>query len=105
MPIVLTNNYVNKLCKTLTGSYFIGTFPCDMLANKRKTISSRIKSKEPFSLIVNLSPSHHKGTHFVAISYRDSQLVLFDSLALPYQDPNIQLFIDSVQKKSRYFIL
>ena len=99
MKIGLSNFYVNNLCKKLIGNYFIGTFACDKLNKKAETILSRIKRNKPFCLIVNLSPSHHKGTHFVAISYRNSKIVLFDSLALNYEDPNITAFLNRISNQ------
>ena len=98
MIIGLTNKYVHNLCKQLTGSYFIGTYPCDVLLKKRKTILARMKKEVPFSIDVNLSPSHQDGSHFIAMSYSKKKLELFDSLTLPYRDPNIVKFIDSLKK-------
>ena len=98
MNIGLSNTYVTNLCKKLMGSYFISTFPCDLLLEKTKTLISKIKQDEGFSLVVNMSPSSFSGSHFIALSYRSNHLILFDSLALPYKDPNINLFVQAIQK-------
>ena len=96
MIVRLSNKYVNKLCKDLTSDYYLGTFACDKLPTK--SIISRMKRETIFALIINLSPSHHTGTHFVCISYRQNKLVLFDSLGLPYEDPNIKKLVKTLKK-------
>ena len=90
----LTNDYVETLCKKLTGSnYFLGVLPCDYLEKKSKLLFSKVEKNKAFAIIINLSPSYHSGSHFVTITYKNHHLILFDSFALPYQDPNIWTFI------------
>ena len=67
----LTNEYVTKLCETLTGSYFIGTLPCDYLVINWMKIKTKLLKNIPFAIIVNLSPSTHEGSHFITLTYRD----------------------------------
>ena len=97
----LTNNYVQLLCKTLTGSYFVGVFPCNLLKTKSKEVLRKVEKNIPFSMIINLSPDHHEGSHFVALSYRDNDLILFDSLGLKFDDPNIKAFVSCIQEKCK----
>ena len=101
MQLGLTNLYVTNLCKKLTGSYFVGTFACDVLKQKiGKTLISKLKRNKEFALVINMSPKSHPGSHFVALTYLCKRLVLFDSLALPFNDPNIEAFVNSITQNS-----
>ena len=95
----VSNHYVHQLCKRLTGTYFMGAMPCDALKNKVKESLTRIKNNIPYGIVINLSESLDPGTHFVALTCKDKHLVLFDSLDLTFEDPNITHYIASIQEK------
>lgn len=85
----------------VTSSLFIGCFPC----NKLPTPPSR-----KFSLVVNLSPSNHEGTHWIAIfGGTGNKAYVFDSLGLKLKNDYIirwlrkhfvKYFCNSIQHQS-----
>ena len=89
----LSNDYVENLCQILYSGNFLGVFPCDMLKNMEQIIKSSMPKQ--FCVIVNLDPSNFKGSHFISMSYSrpEKTLVIFDPLALKYNDPNVINFV------------
>ena len=76
----LTNKYLENLSfKCL--KQFLGVFPCDFLND--------IKLKVNDTLIVNLSESSKKGSHFVALSIKNDNVIYFDSFGLKCENPYI----------------
>ena len=49
----------------------------------KDTIPDHLTEKNRFSIVVNLSPSNHPGSHFVSIIRQKDTLLYFDSLILP----------------------
>ena len=92
----LTNTYVNKLSKQLLSNKFFGTFSCDRI----KTVTKQVlKEKQSFSIIINISPSSVMQGHFIGLSFKASKnsLIIFDSLKLPFSDPNVAKFLNQLK--------
>ena len=92
----LTNTYVNRLSKQLLSKNFFGTFSCDRIKNVTNKV---LKERQSFSLIINISPSSVMQGHFIALSFKASKnsLIIFDSLKLPFSDPNVARFLNQLK--------
>lgn len=101
----LTNVYVSNLCRRLSDTnFFIGVYSCDKLLQKR--FLKKVVSKPVWSIVVNLSPSNHSGSHFIVIVYIKKLFLYFDSLKLEFSDPNIQNFVNIFQAiKKRHVVI
>ena len=84
-PLGLTNKYLNELCKTLTGSYFVGTFPCDYFMSNSQKMLIKILNNKAWPAIINLSPSSHDGTHFVCVTYNNIDQSLLQTWAAQFR--------------------
>ena len=94
--IYLYNTLKNSIkCSNL----FVGVFSSDNMNVKK------LKMKEEFILICNLSPQKHAGTHFVTIVANKREILYCDSLALPINTSN-ELFsnLKNIRKKVTNFI-
>jgi hypothetical protein len=67
----LTNVYIERLLK-LFDNNFIGVFSADQLYDVTLTNNQ--------SVIINLSTSYEKGSHFIAFKLDENKLIYFDSL-------------------------
>ena len=87
MSIGLSNDYVEKLCKTLVNNHkFYGVFPCDYHPS--------VKAKT-FSVIFNTGDSSTPGEHFVGIYCNNKYCFYFDSFGRYPDDENIKTFINN----------
>jgi hypothetical protein len=93
IPWGLSNSYIDHLGRRLTRrGCWLGVHSCDLLARKINT-TGLFKSNKDLSLIVNLALSHQPRGHFVAVAKIKNTVYIFDSLALPIIDSNLEEFI------------
>ena len=71
----ISNVYIDKLMEKISRSYN-GTFSIDNIPNFDDDV---------FSIIINLSKHHEKGTHFIAIYSLKDKILYFDSLGMPIE--------------------
>ena len=80
----LTNGYVENLMTYISPKpeKFKSVWPCDLFLEEVRT--NREDFKQGDCYIINLSASHHRGSHFVAIHFTSRKTAeYFDSYALP----------------------
>jgi len=71
--------YANQICEILsqdplTKKHFSGVFPCNASLQPESKKKTRI-------IIVNTSPLHHKGEHWVTFFKNKNEAIFFDSIA------------------------
>ena len=71
----ISNVYIDKLMKKISRS-FRGTFSIDNIP---------VFDDDVFSIIINLSKHHEKGTHFIAIYCLKNKILYFDSFGMPIE--------------------
>ena len=80
----LTNGYVENLmtCISPKPEKFKSVWPCDLFLEEMRTNREDLKRGDCY--IINLSASHHRGSHFVAVFLSSKKTAeYFDSYALP----------------------
>ena len=80
----LTNGYVENLmtCISPKPEKFKSVWPCDLFLEEMRTNREDLKRGDCY--IINLSASHHRGSHFVALFLTSKKTAeYFDSYALP----------------------
>ena len=80
----LSNGYVENLMKCISPipEKFKSVWPCDLFLEEMKKNKEELKRGDCY--IINLSASHHKGSHFVAVFLTSKKSAeYFDSYALP----------------------
>ena len=80
----LTNGYVENLmtCISPKPEKFKSVWPCDLFLEEMRTNREDLKRGDCY--IINLSASHHRGSHFVALFFTSKKTAeYFDSYALP----------------------
>ena len=80
----LTNVYVENLmtCISPKPEKFKSVLPCDLFLEEMRTNREDLKQGDCY--IINLSASHHRGSHFVALFLTSKKTAeYFDSYALP----------------------
>jgi len=73
----ISNIYINDVLSELPLRLWTGVYSMDQLTLPIP--------EEDFAVIVNFSDMNEKGTHFVVLTRIRKYLVLFDSLATPYE--------------------
>ena len=80
----LTNGYVENLmtCISPKPEKFKSVWPCDLFLEEMRTNREDLKQGDCY--IINLSASHHRGSHFVALFLTSKKTAeYFDSYVLP----------------------
>ena len=80
----LTNGYVENLMTYISSKpdKFKSVWPCDLFLEEMRTNREDLKQGDCY--IINLSASHHRGSHFVAVYFTSKRTAeYFDSYALP----------------------
>ena len=90
---MVSNIYLNNIGKYLNN--YQGTFSCN-------TLNKPHKNKALSTYIFNLSKINEKGTHLVAISLKNNDVLYFDSFGLSCENKDILSFIYSVNNKYQY---
>ena len=90
---MVSNIYLNNIGKYLNN--YQGTFSCN-------TLNKPHKNKALSTYIFNLSKINEKGSHLVAVSLKNNNVVYFDSFGLPCTNKDILSFIYSINKKYKY---
>lgn len=79
--------YVKHYCKN-----FIGVFACN-------SIPQNLCEREDFTIICNLSPDTHQGTHWVVINANSRQIIYCDSFGFPPQQKEIKQFLKNCNRQ------
>lgn len=84
----LSNVYIANFLAKLKLKHWKGIFSSDNIPN--------FKKDENYAIVVNLSRSNERGSHFIVLVGCKGQVFLFDSLALPY--PSLPQSIQKIMK-------
>ena len=90
----ISNIYIKDVVTPHT-KHFEGVYSCE-------TIPSSLKSKDKFSIIVNLSKSNERGTHWVAIFKDKDKLIYYDPIGFPLINPHIKAFLECIKQDYQY---
>lgn len=92
----ISNIYIEHVFKQLPIKYWAGVYSAD-------TIPIELANKN-FTIIVNFSNYKEPGTHFVALAQIGDMVLLFDSLATPYEHLPKQLQNIMDEKNGKYLL-
>ena len=90
----VSNIYIEDILKPLT-KHFIGVFASNQ-------IPPELHKKQRFSIIINLSKSHEKGSHWIAIHKDKHKLIYYDSVGFPLTNSNIKSFLKKIKQDYQY---
>jgi len=108
-----TNQFIEDLMYKISTrpSHFKGVHPCDIFLDK--VDKEELLLKEKNFVIINLSSSNHRGSHFVGLLVKTGKVIeYFDSYGLPLFDINIkkaltsfkvEMFTKTIQDMSSQF--
>jgi hypothetical protein len=91
----LTNGQLEKLSKNRLGSKFLGVYPADAKPkiNKKKT---------NVSVIFNLSKHDESGSHYIAILFKQKEILYFDSYGKKLTNKYIKTYLRQFNKPILY---
>ena len=88
----ISNQYIDQLMQEISYT-FRGTFSADNIPEFEG---------ENFSLIINLSNVGEKGSHFIAVSISENQILYFDSFGSLQTNSNIEKYLKRYKKRILY---
>ena len=85
----ISNQYIDQLMQEISYT-FRGTFSADNIPEFEG---------ENFSLIINLSNAREKGSHFIAVSISEKQILYFDSFGSLQTNSNIEKYLKDIKNE------